>query len=138
MVAPPEQSASGLAAAFVAAKPAQPAASIRSGDLNEPSLVTNVEQVKPDSLPPSMVAEIPGETLTSLLPTAPLAPAIPVDIGLVDLPGVDKLPVAGAVTPGLPSRFWGLRAIALPLACGCLLFAVLWSVINGWFERLIF
>ena len=73
------------------------------------------------------------ETLTSLAP----APVIPVDIGMIDVPGATNLPIAAA-SPAAPIKFQLWRAIVLPVFCGCLLFALLWSVINGWFERLIF
>lgn len=133
----------GLDAAFVVTEPAklaQPAP--LTDDLNEPQVATNVETGNAAAIAPEMTPDLGNGTLTSLRPApvaaSPIVPVIPVDIGLVDLPGVDKLPVAGVIAPGLPSRFWSLRAIALPLACGCLLFALLWSVINGWFERLIF
>lgn len=138
----------GPTAAFLAAGSADLVGQTApTGDLNEPSGATNVETGDATaSLAPGMSPNPGNETLTSLLPataaaaapTAAIAPAIPVDIGLVDLPGVDKLPVAGVMAPGLSGRFWSVRAVALPVACGCLLFALLWSVINGWFERLIF
>ena len=73
------------------------------------------------------------ETLTSLA----AAPVIPVDIGMIDVPGATNLPIASAA-PAEPIKFQLWRAIVLPVFCGCLLFALLWSVINGWFERLIF
>jgi len=73
------------------------------------------------------------ETLTSLA----AAPVIPVDIGMIDVPGATNLPIASA-SPAATSNFHLWRAIVLPVFCGCLLFALLWSVINGWFERLIF
>jgi hypothetical protein len=97
--------------------------------LPEPPPVTTVEQSVSIARPFSPETE----TLTSL--TAP--PVIPVDIGLIDVPGATNLPIASA-TPGATNNFHLWRAIVLPVFCGCLLFALLWSVINGWFERLIF
>lgn len=73
------------------------------------------------------------ETLTSLA----AVPVIPVDIGMVDVPGATNLPIA-STSPAAASNFHLWRAIVVPVFCGCLLFALLWSVINGWFERLIF
>lgn len=108
--------------------PFDPAANLNA-NLPEPPPGTTVEQrvsvagtVSPET-----------ETLTSMAS----APVIPVDIGMIDVPGATNLPIASA-SPSANSNFHLWRAIVLPVFCGCLLFALLWSVINGWFERLIF
>lgn len=121
---------SSAAAASPAAK------SPTAANLNEPSIEANVEQGGVGQIAPEISPGLGSSTLTSMLP-AP-APAVPVDIGSIDLPGADGSPVAGSAPPVLPSRFWIFRAVALPVGCSCLVFALLWSVINGWFERLIF
>lgn len=119
---------------------ATPTLNADSPNLPEPPPEGNVEKGKQPLVAPAAVPSLPiavdpsAETLTSL---APVAPAIPVDIGMVDLPGATDLPIAAA-TGTAPMKIQAWRTIALPVVCSCLLFALLWSVINGWFERLIF
>jgi hypothetical protein len=108
--------------------PFEPEANLNP-NLPEPSPGTTVEQGMSVAGPVSPETE----TLTSLA----AAPVIPVDIGMIDVPGATNLPIATA-SPAATSNFHLWRAIVLPVFCGCLLFALLWSVINGWFERLIF
>lgn len=108
--------------------PFDPAANLNP-DLPEPSPGSTVEEGVSIAGPVSPETE----TLTSLA----TAPVIPVDIGLIDVPGATNLPIASA-SPAATSNFHLWRVIVLPVFCGCLLFALLWSVINGWFERLIF
>jgi len=53
-------------------------------------------------------------------------------------PVASKIPAAAQVTPVVASANLTWQIIFIPMGVSIVLFVLLWSVLSGWFERLIF